>query len=431
MKNSQKRNLEYLKKYKIEKNRVGNWTIKTISDDEKILMKYRYPSIKFSFSNKLVNDENVIYTNKTTLKVERACSEYAMERLIAGLSPFAQIYNKSFELYLSNIDRIDESLFSINILDNGMKESSSLIITKKGKMSDLFDFVALKQDYQKCGINVNVEKYQHLDIYSFYEILKTDELYEDVITSKCLIDLSMGIPIENTISKLYECELDDLKISSKYFMKKRTKIKQPTDSLKNEHGVIMYCASDINIKFIFNNGVALRRFTYPKVNYTFSNTMVNNDNQYFCNGFSIDGLDLSNDALYKRVIFGLKPMCCITEKSKEKIDIYIEKLDLNKFSYTYSTIYMQSSQEPCYNLIIARKGKIGELFDLDALGEDYFESKILINTEMFEDKTIKDLFPGFISHEIDLSDNLWLTDLLLGYPVENTISKYYEKYVNY
>jgi hypothetical protein len=425
MKNSKKRNPEDFKKYKIENNRVGNWTIKRISDNEEILMIYRYPSIKYSFFNKMVNDDNVTYSYGTTLKVKRASTEYALERLLAGLTPFAIINEEFFELYLSNIDKIDDSLFSVNILESSMQEYSTLFIAKKGEMGYLFDFIALKQDYQECGINVNVEKYQHLDIYSFYELMHTDEIDEDVKTSLCLIDLLMGVPIENTISKLVECKLDDLLISTKYFDNEVIETSSIEDYKQKKHGIIIKNVNKFEYKFIYYYGVLLNSYSYPKVDYTFSNKMVNDDNQYFWEDWPIEGMDLTNDVLFYRVMNGLIPMCYITNETQEKIESYIQKLDLNRFSYSYSISYLEESKEPYCFLEIAHKGKLGELFDLKSLEDDYYRSGIIINTELYTDKTIEEISLSW-DIEWDTPCDIWLSGLLYGCPVENIISDYYE-----
>jgi hypothetical protein len=198
-----------------------------------------------------------------------------------------------------------------------------------------------------------------------------------------------------------------------------------------KHGIIIENLSKFDIKSIYNNGYLLRRYTYPSLEYSFSNTMVNDDNQHFCGGWSLEGMDLSNDALCDRVLNGLKPMCFIVEKTKEKIDSYIKKIDLNRFSYSYSIRYLNSIQEPYYDLLIAHKGKIGELFDLESLQDDYERSGVFINTEPYKYKCIEDLFPGWINNEINSSREFWLSGLLYGYPLENTISIYYEFYDNY
>lgn len=198
-----------------------------------------------------------------------------------------------------------------------------------------------------------------------------------------------------------------------------------------KHGIIIENLSNFDVKSIYNNGYLLRRYTYPSLEYNFSNKMVNNDNQHFCGGWSIEGMDLSNDALFDRVLCGLKPMCFIVEKTTEKIDSYIKRVDLSKFSISYSIRYLNSIQEPYYDLLIAHKGKIGKLFDLESLEEDYERSGIFINTETYKDKCIEELFPGWINNEINSSREFWLTGLLYGYPIENTISIYYEFYDNY
>ena len=142
-----------------------------------------------------------------------------IDRLIAGLIPSVELKEESNENFLELFNSIDKNKFSTNMYFRDSNEYASLVITKKGKLGELYDLNSLTEDYSDCGIFVNIKKYQHLSIYECFEIMHSDELYDDAKTSLCLIGLFMGIPIENTISLFYYMELDDSKILSTLFKK--------------------------------------------------------------------------------------------------------------------------------------------------------------------------------------------------------------------
>ena len=65
-----------------------------------------------------------------------------------------------------------------------------------------------------------------------------------------------------------------------------------------------------------------------------------------------------------------------------------------------------------------------DLFVLKTLKEDYRNNGINIDVDKIKNKNLSDYL------YYDIEDNeLWETGLILGYPIENTISLYYEKKV--
>lgn len=69
-----------------------------------------------------------------------------------------------------------------------------------------------------------------------------------------------------------------------------------------------------------------------------------------------------------------------------------------------------------------RKGKLGKLFDLKTLKEDYKRSGIDIDCDEVGHKKLSDFLKSW---DVDKNPG-WLAGLILGYPVENTISLYLE-----
>ena len=115
-------------------------------------------------------------------------------------------------------------------------------------------------------------------------------------------------------------------------------------------------------------------------NINFKNEMVNDENQHLCGGWTY--YENSTETAINRVLLGLKPMCCVAFY-KEKSDLVYEIANNLKHS---SSFYVVLEERECRKdliyLSIAKKGK------WDDLG--------------------------------------WITGLILGYPIENTISLYLE-----
>lgn len=183
-----------------------------------------------------------------------------------------------------------------------------------------------------------------------------------------------------------------------------------------KHGIHISYNNKTQTKRIYNNGYLMQKYSNQPLNIIFKNNMINDMNQHFCGGWSISGLDTSDSALLSRVFDGKKPIAIITiHNEKQKYD-YIDRIDNTKYDYKLC-IYPITK---CEYLAISPKGKLKDLFDLETLKKDYNDNNINIDIKSVEDKELKDYFDGW-----DIEDvNLWETGLILGYPIENTISLY-------
>ena len=86
-----------------------------------------------------------------------------------------------------------------------------------------------------------------------------------------------------------------------------------------------------------------------------------------------------------------------------------------------------------YDVLVCQHGTLGELFDLDSLKSDY-EDHIFCDVsscEMFEYEMNKystlrlsDFFDDWDHQDAGSKIPCWLTGLILGYPIENTMSIY-------
>lgn len=179
-----------------------------------------------------------------------------------------------------------------------------------------------------------------------------------------------------------------------------------------------------NTKKVMNGKWNMRIYRKVPKELKFRSKMINDMNQNFCGGWGLNGFDLSDEALLNRVLNGLKPMCvCYFSKDKEnEVDNLLTKVDREKF-------YLYMNKQGGYNkqyieIIVAAKGKLKELFDLDKFKEDYWDNNIYINTSHIKDRELNFYFKDWDHQNCFSNIELWETGLILGYPVENTISIY-------
>ncbi|MEX1014262.1 MAG: hypothetical protein WDZ80_03830 [Candidatus Paceibacterota bacterium] len=187
-----------------------------------------------------------------------------------------------------------------------------------------------------------------------------------------------------------------------------------------KHGIILKKGKKYQTKRIYNNGYLLAKYKYQPLSIGFQNKMVNDMNQHFCGGWALSDLDLSNEALLERVLKGNKPMAAITAWEKEDLEFCDGLVDRRKY-YSYSDQYLLTG---AFYTLVAVKGKFKDLFDLQSLYETYKENGIDIDIEEHKNKTIQNFFHDWDGHDYHIE--LWVLGLILGYPIENTISIYRE-----
>lgn len=187
--------------------------------------------------------------------------------------------------------------------------------------------------------------------------------------------------------------------------------------MTKKHGIIR---KKYQSKMIFNQGYRLVNYDYQPLSIEFKNEMVNDMNQHFCGGWSLTDVDLSNEALLERVLQGNKPMAVISAWKKEDLEFITGRVDDTKY-YSASGQYELTG---AFYTIVAVKGKLKDLFDLPLLFRTYKENDIHIDIEEHENKTLKDFFSDWDAQDADSEIDTWVTGLILGYPIENTISIY-------
>lgn len=156
--------------------------------------------------------------------------------------------------------------------------------------------------------------------------------------------------------------------------------------------------------------------------------MVNDFNQDLCGGWFRDDIEDEDGLIAERVANGLKPLGNLgvwdsTSNAASKLDAIANQLE-GKGLRTKRYVWTSSlGGQPMHLLDCCQPGTLGELFDLDSLAYDYdnFLPAEHLGEEIRRHASVR--LDSFLGDKWD--DLRWLTGLMLGYPIENTMSRCY------
>jgi len=193
-------------------------------------------------------------------------------------------------------------------------------------------------------------------------------------------------------------------------------------TLKENIKIVEY--KNWNTKKVMNENYNMRIYRKVPKTLKFKNIMINDMNQNFCGGWGLNNFPLLSDDNYllERVLKGFKPMgvFIFDKENKYKIDTLLEKVNTEKF---FTKIIKYKGHNKKYiEVIVAVKGKLKDLFDLKLLQEDYRNNNIEINLEDVGERELSYYFNEWDHQDENSKIKLWETGLILGYPIENTIS---------
>lgn len=169
----------------------------------------------------------------------------------------------------------------------------------------------------------------------------------------------------------------------------------------------------------------------------FQSPMVNDFNQDLCGGWCCPELRNDIEALFERIKRGLKPFAnlstwAINKVKVKELDEIINVMPSNLKYKRFDRFRNQDGSCSAFgkemhdyvdNIDICMPGKLSDLFDMDALAEDYTIHLPKYPQIAQDIKNSKHLeMEQFLGDKWD--DLGWLTGLILGYPIENTISRY-------
>jgi len=193
-----------------------------------------------------------------------------------------------------------------------------------------------------------------------------------------------------------------------------------------KHGIFIKFHKDWHTKTIWNKGHVMRCYRRCPNNLKFKSIMVNDFNQHLCGGWSFDGIS-RDEAILSQLINRKKPLgvLCSFHDGKRLDQYYDEAIKNNLVCHGSSRLL--GPETTVFDLVICQDAKLIDLFDLEALSQDYIKNVFKDDSKEFKEEL--DLFSnyelsGFVGGWDSPPLPLWLTGLILGYPVENTISIY-------
>ena len=192
--------------------------------------------------------------------------------------------------------------------------------------------------------------------------------------------------------------------------------------MTKKHGVQIIEHKDWNTKQVWNRGHLMMTYRYVPKKIHFKNKMVNDKNQDLCGGWFMDdcGFEEQQMRLIDRVGAGLKPMGVLHYDSRP-LAFQVANAIRNG-----TNLDVKVTKTHNYEVALAQHGTLVELFDLDALALDYIDNGIFTSADMarmvtkYSHHRLIDFSEGWDVEDIPA----WVTGLILGYPVENTISLY-------
>ena len=195
---------------------------------------------------------------------------------------------------------------------------------------------------------------------------------------------------------------------------------------KKKHGIVITEHKKWNTKRIYNNGYLLRVYRHQPKTIRFRSPMVNDLNQHLCGGWTMPGMQDGNTIICNQLVSSRKPLGIavywpddLDSAKKQQERLLAAGLIVSlKRRHWCAGKYL-------WDLVACQDIRIGDIGSLADLAEDYREAGIdTSNMNQFAKKHLKTRM-----HCFDIPESpLWLTGLVLGYPVENTISIYREHY---
>ncbi len=196
-----------------------------------------------------------------------------------------------------------------------------------------------------------------------------------------------------------------------------------------KHGIVIREHKRWNTKTIYNNGHVMRIYRRQPKTIRFQSPMVNDFNQHLCGGWSMADIKDDKEATVQQLIARRKPFASITYwpyQEAEAPDAQRRLDSAGLVTRLRRRAFQGWNFDHVWDLLACQDMRVRDIGDLRALRADYaqvFEAGL-------EDQEIMPLADLHLSTFFDGWDSpplpLWLTGLILGYPVENTISLYLE-----
>ena len=199
-----------------------------------------------------------------------------------------------------------------------------------------------------------------------------------------------------------------------------------------KHGVIVTVGGRHNTKTIWNRGHRMVTYRRQPRRIRFKSKMVNDKNQHLCGGWFFAGLENHDRWIERQLVAGRKPLGSMVfgrEECENGEDVACaERLRAAGLVVRVGPGFVEGTRlvEACHDI------RVGEIGDIGDLAADYVESGAISDDEIDDLCREFNIHSGrklksFLGKRWDTEHNpLWLTGLILGYPIENTISCYHD-----
>ena len=146
---------------------------------------------------------------------------------------------------------------------------------------------------------------------------------------------------------------------------------------------------------------------------TYNHPAINDENQDLCNGwFTHPSIEFEE---VDRVLLGLKPMGISHSSNLDDVKNKAKECEEKGFLTSYT------SWKGTYALHVSPRGKLRDFFDMDAIAKEYQQFGLTCAvTDILKNKETD--FEAFHNDKYGKHGMVAITGLILGYPIENTIS---------
>lgn len=203
----------------------------------------------------------------------------------------------------------------------------------------------------------------------------------------------------------------------------------PTKTKK--HGVIVTVGGKHNTKTIWSRGYRMITYRKQPSRIRFKSKMVNDKNQHLCGGWGFAGLEDNNKWIERQLIAGRKPLGVMYYWADDNAGL--ERMNADKARECAARLrsaglaVKTSNRGDMIDVEACQPLRVGDIGDLGDLVCDYVEAGIYDGDDLCREINLHSgrVLTSFMGRRWDTEHNpLWLTGLILGYPIENTISCY-------
>lgn len=197
-------------------------------------------------------------------------------------------------------------------------------------------------------------------------------------------------------------------------------------------GIIIKEHKRWNTKQVWVHGYLAMQYRRVPKRVSFASPMVNDENQDLCGGIPRHERPREMAVIVDRVLSGLKPLGSTVFPGMDAAGPSIDQVAMSGLPYSVYAVQGHQpygSTEPWIFVEVCQSGTLRDLFDLRAVTAAYSRSGVShhvideIRGELpdFADRTLASFFGRFDTN----CNPAWVTGLVLGYPIENTIACYY------